>query len=458
MNNIIKISSLTLVIILIFAFVACDNNVVPAFNNNLYYVDNICAETYTDYADAVQFDYDTHPELEDNGLFWTMYDESQGKVIGVNVNDTEQVQSLGTALVDPSKPTIINIHGVQLNSYAWTDSFSSIYYGNSTVLPPADYGFEDVVDMNKIWLDRGYNVMNYMYFRFADEFPMGKNGILSNKIIEAKMWSTDGPQKMAYRLSDGTFSHTYNKQGALSSSSQYPELEYCLAEYFAGDYIRALDSVEGLADNEIRITCHSMGNTLTLSGVTLLGELARVGQIDISYLPDRIAILDGYLGMPATGSVLDLPGANTDLHIRWSGKTLSDVGLTETYYECVKQLVLNYDMPIEYYIDANGFVVQPSGEWIEKIKEYCATAYYDLEFSGMINDHNAVRELYHASYTADNPPLDTTNADITAYAISAKSSVEDIKARRGFVYQMVDGKNSSNPANHSFVRIDDNIQ
>ncbi len=446
-----RIVSLLLVVLLVASFAACIKN-----NDNLLgrvLLDNINADSYVDYAEEVMFDYDVHPELVDIGLFWMMYDETAGKVVGVNVNDTETIDELGTALVDPTKPTLINIHGVQMGTYMWTDAFSSIYDANTTVLPPEEYGYEGLVNMNRIWLDRGWNVMNFMYHRFADEL-IAVNGIASNKIIEAKNWSTDGPQKMRYRLRDGSFSAVYDKYGNLKGTPKYPELEYCVSEYFVGDYLRAFASIEGLTDNEIRITCHSMGGTVIVASAFLLTELVRVGQITEDYIPDRLAILDGYIGVPASGNLqTDKMLSNTELTIRWTGKSPSPAGTTETYIDCLNQLVTYYDMPIEYYVDLNGFVPQVGGTyWFGRIKQYCVTTYLDLEFPGMANDHNAIRELYHSSYASAMPPRDISDENVVAYAMSSRSTIEEIRARRGWEYLLIEGKNSGKADNHGFLR------
>lgn len=450
MKYIIKAAAILLVLMSAALFASCTTETLDA---GLFYSDIINADTYVNYAETVKFDYEEHPQLVDNGLFWTYYDETEGKVIGVNVNDTERVEELGTALVDPDKPIIINIHGVQLNSYMWTDALNSIYDATN-VLPPEEYGYEDVVNMNRIWLDRGYNVMCYMYHRFAD--AIGDDTGAGNKIIEARIWTADGPQKMSYRLQDGSFNANYDKNGNLTSPAQYPELEYSLSEYFVGDYLRALNSVDGLADNEVRVTCHSMGCTLELASAMLIGELVRTKQIDHCYLPDRIAILDGYFGVPpSSNESTNLLLTNNDISVRWTGKATSEIGTSALYLDCVKQLVTNFDMPIEFYIDKKGATSQLGGVWFSSVKEYCANVYYDLNYPGFMlpgRDHNKIRELYHASYMADNPPLDITDEDVTAYAISAKSSIETIKARRGYEYLLVEGKNSGNAANHRFIR------
>ncbi len=460
MKSVLKITALILVIILATMFAACqikpENpvDIIDDDSNTDNESDILDADSYVDYAKDVKFDYDIHPELIDNGLFWMMYDEVEGKVIGINVNDSERVSALGTALVDPNKPTIINIHGVQLGSFQWADAFTMIYDANIMVVPPDVFGYEGVVNMNKIWLDCGYNVMCYMYHRFADEYTFGKNNIISNKIIEAKIWSVDGPQKMAYRLRNGSFSAVYDTNGNIKGTPQYPELEYSLVEYFVGDYIRAFDSVEGLADNEIRITCHSMGCTLQLAGAALLSGLIRTGMVDSSYLPDRITVLDGYLGAPPTDNEMTNKAfTNNEFTVRWTGKKPTHAGTSELYLDCVKQLVNGYDAAIEFYIDLNGFVPQLSGEWFDKIREYCANTYYDLEFPGMLNDHNAIRELYHASIMSETPPLDITEEGVTAYALSAKSSIATIKERRGYEYLLTQGKNSGNSDDHGFIRI-----
>ena len=144
---------------------------------------------YVDYAEEVKFDYDKHPLLLDQGFFWCKYDEAQNEVIKVDADSEE-----GAALVDPNKPTIINIHGM-------TDSgghSEEMYWWPSRNGTLDQVGYETPIQMLQFWLDRGYNVGMYSYNRFAAE-----SGAFFN--IEEKMWTTEGSVGIRYATPEDTY-------------------------------------------------------------------------------------------------------------------------------------------------------------------------------------------------------------------------------------------------------------
>ena len=115
---------------------------------------------YVDYAEEVKFDYDKYPLLENQGLFWLKWDEASNSYIKIDADTAE-----GASLVDPSKPTIINIHGMLVEGY-YTEE---MYWMPEDSTTSEEIGYDMPVQTFKFWFDKGYNVGMYSYQKFAAE-------------------------------------------------------------------------------------------------------------------------------------------------------------------------------------------------------------------------------------------------------------------------------------------------
>ena len=362
---------------------------------------------YVNYAEEVKYDYEKHPLLRDQGLFWCKYDEAEGSVIKVDADSPE-----GVALVDPNKPTIINIHGMLSNG----GHSEEMYWLPSRNGDISATGYEYPIQMLQFWLDKGYNVGMYSYNRFAAE-------TLTFFSIEDKMWSTEGASGMRYATPDDTY---------IEDAS-----EYTVAEHFAADWIRATNILpKEFGNQDIRFAAHSMGGPVVLTGTFLLTELASVGQIDTNLLPDRICLEDTYFGtfFPLDNDFMIL--GSTSLPCRWSGKTIPTPG--EAAVEALKDISAN-DIVIEYYTyEASSLWMWHKPAMRKAILENVVTFMLTPTFVDLVDQHCGIRELYLVSILRDyDAQANASSAEKSKYYASIPT--EELKKMVGKYFTMTEG-------------------
>ncbi len=361
---------------------------------------------YIDYAKEVKFDTEKYPLLENQGLFWLKWDEQSQSYVKVDANTDE-----GASLVDPTKPTIINIHGMLVEGY-YTEE---MYWIPSDVTTSEEIGYDLPVQTFKFWFDKGYNVGMYSYQKFAAE-----GGAFH--LIEEKMWSTEGQVGVRYRKPDMSFDEDVS--------------QYCLSEHFAADYIRAMNRLpESFGTAEIRFAAHSMGGEIVTGGTFLLTELAAVGQLNPDQLPDRIAMEDTFFGATVAG----IYAGQRDLPLRWSGKTTPGGTTSQTIIECIKDISANGTV-FEYYSETQSFLrVALSEESLKALIDNSVYVIIDPDFAN--NRHNGVREYYLTTILNDyDSSLELTDAEKVAYAASLPTS--EIRKLVGKCFDMTAGNNT----------------
>ncbi len=474
----IVISVILTLILCLSAVTACDNGNDPVPDKG----ERVVKVTAAELKEKAYFDLDKHPDLADNGLFWVGYDEAQGGLFHVLSDNVEEVKSYGTKLFDPNKPTIVNIHGIQMDSYfydleQYQESLYGIYNANSTMLKPTVYNYDTPnVNLLKLWLDNGFNVLTFDYYRLSDEptadtVPAGEeNGAYSvtcNKTIEARCWSTEGPQKMRYRKRDGSWSCAYNADGeivcydcrykgdsAVGTSPEdytgdYEELPYCIAEYFAGYWLRALDYYD-ITAKEVRWACHSMGGSVTTSTAFLLSQLVKEGDVAATVLPQRLSFEDPYFGVGYSGvDLVDKMEANSQLPIIWTGELPEGDTTAYQNYVAIQQLVEDYDVAIEMFYAETAVSQISTNRILALINQYVVMTYYNNTAVSMTAHHNGVRECYLGSII-DQPIL--IEGSETQKAIFATTSIETIKAERGNMYIQTDDNGTGRANDDTYVR------
>ncbi|MDD4316003.1 MAG: InlB B-repeat-containing protein [Clostridia bacterium] len=350
---------------------------------------------YIDYAENVFLDVDKYPDMAEMGLFWTTWDEQEQAIVQVPADSTQ-----GASLVDPSKPTIINVHGVLLDGFYRQERFNL----NTKIAEPNEFDLDtDFVSMNYLWLREGWNVANFHYNRFASENNPG--------LIESKIWANDGEMGVRYRHQNGEFSAADVTQ-------------YSLAEHFAAEYIRAMRLLPAnMGEKEIRFTGHSMGGMLTTAALFLLTELADAGQLAQTQLPERYALLDSYFStVLEIGDELLYVGPK-DITIRWSNKPLVYNNSGATMMACLKAIAAK-GIALEYYTyEVRNFLSLGAKQYAEELRKVStyAVVYPDFQGQGYTvagDGHNGVREWYLCSIL-DEPLRDTTYGDTGAMAPSA---------------------------------------
>lgn len=459
------------------------------------YLPNIMADSYVDFANEYDIDLEKHPDLYDSGMFWCYYDETVGSVREVSIRDHEKVDELiEKGLIDSAKPTVIFVHGLGVDTYkkvyvAGEESMcSQIYDITEQTLNPDEPVYADYVEphsgkvnINLIYLKNGYNVINFSYRRFADESAVAKkvvqtDGIeyemvyANNMVTESKIYSLDGPGGMRYRYESGNFSDGDNVFPDSDPGIVREDIDFTLGEYYAAEYVRMFNyMVEKKVFNEntvIQCSGHSMGGVVTVIGNFLVSELVRVGQIPSYYLVDRLMLEDTYLGVYTNyqENVPDFAELETDrekfalrmskmihvdgLEVHWTGKKLDGCGSFGAYLGALYQLVHEYDMPVEYYIDMSikSFASIPASSVRHLIISLCATQMYNMTFK-CDNTHNAIREFRVASIIPSLMPKDTEGR----YAVCSALSDDEIRARRGIVYYQTGGNKTATLSDDVFT-------
>lgn len=385
-------------------------------DSNLYNFDG-----YIDYAKEVYFDVEEHPELKDTGLFWAKWNESEKEIELVHA-DTQE----GAALIDENKPTVINVHGMLTDGHYQTERF----YLNSKVNFPEDFGLEgENVSMLYLWIREGWNVGVFHYNKFASDMP---------KVIENKIWSAESAVGVRYKDTDGKLSDPYFT-------------DYCLAEHFAAEYIRAMQLLPlSMGKEEIRVTAHSMGGQLATAGIFLLTELAAAGQLPHHQLPDRYALLDAFFSVKILLNGNYINYGASDVNISWSNKPLPSDYTGRAMIECLKDMKAN-GIVLEYYVFDKSTLRLAMVDLVEDLRELSPYTVVlpdygniNSEYTVLIDGHNGVREWYMVSILS--PPIKdvTEGRDTGALAPSASMDTDTLKSLVGKAYTISEGATTPN--------------
>jgi len=414
MKKLLSVLGVLILSALLLSLASCDKEEGNDLKSNIF-SDN----GYIDYAEEVFLDPE-NPEFNEMGLFWTAWDDENDELIEIPADS-----AAGAALVDPSKPTIFNVHGVLLDGHLKQERFNL----NKKFANPADFDLDtDFVSLPYLWLREGYNVANFHYNRFASEWNPG--------FIEGKIWSVDNKDPASGELIGVRYRH---ENGSYSSGDIS---NYSLAEHFAAEYIRAMNLLpDTMGDKEIRVEAHSMGGELTTAGLFLLTELSKADQLPEKQLPERYALLDSYFSytmQQTDGSTLYI--GPKDLTIRWSGKPLIDNHTGKTMLECLKNMEKD-GIVLEYYTYKESLLRYGMMEIAEEFKTVSSYTILDPEYSGS-DKHNAIREWYMCSLLPGTLK-DVTNGTASGeIAPSAAMPTEQLKNYKGKQFKMVTGANT----------------
>jgi hypothetical protein len=185
----------------------------------------------------------------DYGLYW----------VGEGEQKVKAIPGVPNPFYDPTRPTLLYVHGWQPESW-----------GRREPLIWRHGAF--VADLIAPWRAGGWNVGLFYWNQWSDE-PLVLDA-------EAKMWTAVGPQRMRYRLSDGSF-------GLDGGDRSVGALLY-------EEYTAVLSSPPTYSGDEIRFLGHSMGNQLV---VQLAGQVVTAvdnGQLSPNLIPQRLILADPY--------------------------------------------------------------------------------------------------------------------------------------------------------------------
>lgn len=219
---------------------------------------------------------DRDPGLSGQGLYWYGYENERQKY----------EPGVPNRFYDPQKPVVIFGHGQKYQSAVTRDV---IFFRCA----PEICGEGEVAYIHHDWLDAGYNVGVFDWTAFADEKTVND--------AEAKLWSTNGPVGMRYRLPNGN----YTEQGAPASG---------IIDEMTALYESALAGHKG---GEIRLVGHSLGSQLVTGVAHAIHLDIEDGRISPTLMPRRLSYLDPVW---TKGSKSYLDDQNGDGEPDWTGE------------------------------------------------------------------------------------------------------------------------------------------
>ncbi|WP_234124845.1 cell adhesion domain-containing protein [Clostridium hydrogenum] len=307
---------------------------------------------------------------------------------------------------DPTKPTLIYIHGWQNGAYKTLhrESFNPS-------LMDADYGAN--VNSADYWINAGWNIGIFYWNQFSDE-PLVNDA-------EAKIWSPSGPQGMRWRLPDGSFQTTNTPNESA-------------AQLFVDQYVQAM---KGFSGSEIRLVGHSLGNQMVINGGEIISNMVDDGKLPANLRPNRIALLDPYWSS----------GAKSYLGNKWTGAVCRD------YVTNLK----NKGVVFEQYktSDVDDFVVSDRNLGMEQLTDYNVIHSDFIPIYNISSKHRYARDWYFYSY-AFNPPSEIENGVLTGnMASSAKTPTSRIAQmmNSGYYWNEVQGTLTYTPGDDAFSKV-----
>lgn len=184
-----------------------------------------------------------------------------GKQYGISASDSivgcqKYIQGEPNLFFDPSKPTLIYVHGWQPNKVneRYRESYE-LKFGSM------------IQNVQNYWIDKGWNVAIFNWIQIADDdwlMPIETE----KKIYDAYNW----PYGMRWKKSDGSF-------------SAKPKPSLSVREMFSAEYLKI---IQALAPNaEIRMLGASLGGNLTMA---MLRDIAKYS----FKTPARVTLGDPY--------------------------------------------------------------------------------------------------------------------------------------------------------------------
>ncbi len=386
---------------------------------------------FVDYATEVYLNTEKYPELEDQGLFVVGYDETDG------IYDEKAYSDKGVAMIDPEKPTLVLVHG-------WLGANFNETTGEAPqrIKPFWDFEMDNLPNYEGKCIigeliKAGYNVLTFNYNRFS-----------VHDIVSNEFWIySGGTEKYPY-----AFMSDYNEAGTKEGVKgvvycNNDICDYSLSQYLAAEYIRMVKAVgNDYGKAETRVIGHSLGGIMANVSTNILYELSKAGQLTAAQAPNRLALLDTYIGF------LSEDDAYGNEIVAWSGEDFVDASPSDTYLSYIENMAQG-GIAVEVYLAKGGIVPVMStfgkyssyvteGEYKENdLKAYellknsagvlCGT--WPTDSIWMIDCHVEICKYYMCSILTGVKNVDGSEG------LSGKLPTEKVKELMGKTFQTSDG-------------------
>ncbi|WP_291726869.1 copper amine oxidase N-terminal domain-containing protein [Bernardetia sp.] len=291
---------------------------------------------------------------------------------------------------DPTKPTIIYVHG---------NAPGSVASGSRENFLLSDGGLN--VQSHNIWKAQGWNVAIFYWIQFADE------GILNSAPpagVETKIYDHTAHNGMRWRKSDGSLTTA----GAPNASVRV---------LFAQKYLEIFNS--NYSGAEIRVVGNSLGGNLTMAG------LLRLERMGAPRMPSRVTLMDPFW---------------TPLHD--NTVTIGENQVTTAELAGLSAEVLaNRGIAIEYFRTS----LLGAGGLSSRVGRQAAVAHFGASFLG--NNHFSkhtvpVRQYFHSRGVA--APLEVSRSNVFAPWVTTGNQAMSAATSNARIRQMMGANNHWN--------------
>ncbi len=342
-------------------------------------------------AQPVQVRYD--PNSLSYGIYW----------FGLNNASQKFVPGEANPYFDPSKPTVIFVHG-------WQPGLSASHPPNFTYTYTEGF-FPKQVNTANAWIQAGWNVGIFYWNQFSDE------ALVTD--AEAKIWTPNGPKGMRWRRGDGSYADA-------------PPGTPSAGELFFQEYVAALTEVP-YTGRTIRIAGHSLGGQMAVRVTYLLEQAIARGDVPATLRPTRVALLDPYW---SPGPKPYLEGKTTAEMVRRYVAELLPSGVLFEWYR-------SSSLTLPPQGDAND-AMQPMMLYAEMNPAYVPDA---------MSKHIAARHLYFWSYAFSGPAGCSGDACLNIDRLLARMTDEQLAAlmRSDVTWQQNGGIVTASPADDTYA-------
>jgi hypothetical protein len=319
------------------------------------------------------------------GLYW----------FGLNGANQKFEAGTANAYFDPSKPTLIFVHGWQLTL--------------SYTIPGFDYTGTDTA---AAWIGDGWNVGIFVWNQFSDEPSVTD--------AEAKIWTPNGPKGMRWRDWNNPVLYSAAPPGTPSA-----------AELFYETYVAAMTEYAYTGGN-IRIAGHSLGNQMAVRLAELVDDGIAAGDVPRYLRPTRVALLDPYWS----------PGAKDYLDGRTTG---------EAVRECVEELLPTGTL-FEWYW-SSSWTTEPEGDSNADLKPMMLYVAMDPAYASEgLEKHMAAQHLYFWSYAFAGPAACSGDGCLGMTRLLSKMSDDQLAAvmRSDYRWAQNGGASTATPGDDAY--------
>eukprot|EP00943_MAST-04B_sp_MAST-4B-sp1_P001234 g1234.t1 len=233
----------------------------------------------TETPDYKRFDVNGNKFLEVKNMNWDFPWKQDNNIYWFAKNDVE-VETLDSYIMsdffDPSKPSVIYIHG-------YSPGTTKRGFRETINWRENDKGWFDSTNTLDMWIDKGYNCGIFYWNSQADELDL--------KVAERKIYTEHGPEKMRYLLRGGGNCESYWYEAGINTtntgSDSFMINDAPIAKQFYNHYCKHFTSKHSAP---IHLVGHSLGCQIALESIKLMHNSIH----PTVPLPSRLALLDPF--------------------------------------------------------------------------------------------------------------------------------------------------------------------